>query len=60
MSAAPAVDTDRIQAGVNIVDCDGARACLAAALAGLDAHTRRRILQDNAIELYGLSRPGQG
>ena len=37
----------------------GARERLAAAVAGLDAHTRSRILQDNAIELYGLSRPAQ-
>lgn len=62
MSTAPTVDTDRILAGLNIVDCDAhfteppdlwtSRAP--------KSHTRRRILQDNAVELYGLSRPGQG
>src|SRR5579859_3343820 len=35
----------------------GARERLASAMAGLDAHTRRRVLQDNAAELYGISIP---
>jgi predicted TIM-barrel fold metal-dependent hydrolase len=35
----------------------GARERLAKSMAGLDAHTRRRILQDNAAELYGISVP---
>lgn len=34
-----------------------ARERLAAAVAGLDAHTRRRVLQDNAKELYGIAVP---
>jgi predicted TIM-barrel fold metal-dependent hydrolase len=36
----------------------GARERLAAAMAGLDPHTRRRVLQDNAADLYGISVPG--
>jgi predicted TIM-barrel fold metal-dependent hydrolase len=35
----------------------GGRARLASALAGLDPHTRRRVLQDNAAELYGIPLP---
>ncbi len=30
---------------------------LAQVMSGLDAHTRRRVLQDNAVELYGLPMP---
>ena len=37
----------------------GARERLAVALAGLDSHTRRRVLQDNAAELYGISVPSE-
>lgn len=36
----------------------GARERIASAMAELDPHTRRRVLQDNAAELYGLSIPG--
>jgi predicted TIM-barrel fold metal-dependent hydrolase len=35
----------------------GARERLAASMAGLDPYTRRRVLQDNAAELYGISVP---
>jgi uncharacterized protein len=35
----------------------GARERLATALAGLDAYSRQRVLQDNAKELYGLTIP---
>jgi len=34
-----------------------ARARLARAMAGLDVQTRRRVLQDNAAELYGITVP---
>jgi uncharacterized protein len=35
----------------------GARDHLADVLSGLDAHTRQRVLQDNAVELWGLKLP---
>jgi predicted TIM-barrel fold metal-dependent hydrolase len=35
----------------------GARERLAKSMAGLNPHTRRRILQDNAAELYGITVP---
>jgi hypothetical protein len=35
----------------------GARERLAQVMSQLDPHTRRRVLQDNAAELYGLTLP---
>ena len=35
----------------------GARERIAEVMAQLDPHTRRRVLQDNAAELYGLPMP---